>query len=237
MKLTQVSPGFDDQRPGHRAPVAAGALRQPRRSRPPTVDRILERVSATPGIFGAEAINQLAADRHRATPGTSQIVGRAVTDSTNPLIRDVTPGYFALMRIPLFEGRTFLPSDTRAAQRVVAVNRTLARHYFPDGDAIGQRIVFEFFEGRPEWTIVGVVGDEQFDELDHPMVPVVYFPFAQDPEGRLQPGRPRRRSPRPPASSLRAAVAAVDPDLPLYGLAHARADGRGVERDVPPRRS
>ena len=107
------------------------------------------------------------------------------------------------MGLPLFEGRAFLPSDTRASQSVVAVNRTLARHYFPDGDAIGHRIVFDFFDGRPEWTIVGVVGDEQFDELDHPMAPVVYFPFAQDPEAAFSLVVARRRRPRPPAVAAR----------------------------------
>jgi putative ABC transport system permease protein len=215
MKLTRVSPGFEIDG------LVAGRLSLPARYdnrdvTAATVDRILERVRTAPGIIGAEAINQLPLTGSGNT-GDFKIVGRAVTDSTNPLIRDVTPGYFALMKTPLFEGRTFLPSDTRASQRVVAVNRTLARHYFPDGDAIGHRILFEFFEGRPEWTIVGIVGDEQFDDLDHPMVPVVYFPFAQDPEGAFS-VIVRASVPETAGSSMRAAIASVDPDLPLYGL-------------------
>jgi putative ABC transport system permease protein len=216
LNLTRVSPGFEMNG------LVAGRLSLPARydgkrdAVTAVVDRILEKMRATPGIIGAEAINQLPLTG-AGNSGDFRIVGRATTDSTNPLIRDVTAGYFALMRIPLFEGRTFLPSDTRASQRVVAVNRTLARHYFPDGDAIGHRIVFEFFDGRPEWTIVGVVGDEQFDELDRPMVPVVYFPFAQDsaPAFSLV---VRASSPEAAGGSLRAAVAAVDPDLPLYGV-------------------
>ena len=215
VKLTLVSPGFDING------LVAGRLSLParydnRETVAPAVDRILERVRATPGIIGAEAINQLPLTGSGNT-GDFRIVARTTTDSTNPLIRDVTPGYFALMRIPVFEGRGFLPSDTRNSERVVAVNRTLARHYFPDGDAIGHRIVFEFFEGRPEWTIVGVVGDEHFDELDRPMTPVVYFPFAQDPEPAFS-LVVRASVPGAAAASLRAAVAAVDPELPLYNL-------------------
>ena len=215
LKLTRVSSGFD------MSGLVTGRVSLPARydnrdTVAPAVDRILERVRATPGILGAEAINQPPLGGWGNT-GDFRIVGRATTDSTNPAIRDVTSGYFALMRIPVIEGRGFLPSDTRASQRVVAVNRTLARHYFPSGDAIGHRIVFEFFDGRPEWTIVGIVGDERFDELDRPMAPVVYFPFAQDPEPAFS-LVVRASAPETAGASLRAAVAAVDPDLPLYGL-------------------
>jgi predicted permease len=216
LKLAGVSPGFDMNG------LVAGRLSLPARydgrrdAMSAAVEGILERVRATPGIIGAEAINQLPLTGV-GNNGDFRIVGRATTDSTSPMIRDVTPGYFALMKIPLFDGRRFLPSDTRSSQRVVAVNRTLAHHYFPGGNAIGQRIVFEFFDGRPEWTIVGVVGDERYDELDRPMVPVVYFPFAQDPEGNFS-VIVRASAPGAAAASLRAAVAAVDPELPVYNL-------------------
>ena len=215
LKLTRVSPGFEI------GGLIAGRVSLPARydnrdTVAPAVERILERVRIAPGVTGAEAINQLPLTGSGNT-GDFRIVGRAETDSTNPLIRDVTPGYFALMRIPLFEGRTFLPSDRKGSLRVVTVNRTLARHYFPGGDAIGQRIVFEFFDGRPEWTIVGVVGDELFDELDRPMAPVVYFPFAQDPEPAFS-LVVRAAQPEGAGTALRDAVAAVDPDLPLYGV-------------------
>jgi predicted permease len=215
LKLTRVSPGFEING------LVAGRLSLParyvgREATVTAVDRILERVRAEPGIIGAEAINQLPLTGSGNT-GDFKIVGRAVTESSNPLIRDVTVGYFALMKTPLFEGRTFLPSDTRATPRVVAVNRTLSRRYFPDGDAIGHRIVFEFFDGRPEWTIVGVVGDEQFDDLDHPMAPVVYFPFAQDPESAFS-LIVRSSTPGTAGASMRAAIAEIDSELPLYGL-------------------
>jgi predicted permease len=179
-------------------------------------DRILERVRAMPGISGAEVINQVPLANSSNT-GSFRIVGRAATDSTNPLIRDVSPGYFALLKLPLFQGRTLLPSDTAAGQRVVAVNRTLARQHFPGGDAVGQRIVFDAIAGRPEWTIVGVVGDELFAELDRPAPPVVYFPFAQNPVPAFSIVA-RTAQPEAAAAALRAGVATVDPELPVYGV-------------------
>jgi putative ABC transport system permease protein len=216
VKLTKVSTGFQI------AGLVAGRLNFPpgRYEKPEAmvaaVDRVLDSVRAAPSVLGAEAINQLPLTG-LGNSGDFSIVGRASTPSSNPLIRDVTPGYFALMGIPLMEGRRIEPSDTRGAPHVVVVNRTLARYYFPDGDAIGHRIVFEFFEGRPQWTIVGVVGDERFGDLDRAMSPVVYFPFAQDPEGSFS-LVVRAAAPETAGEALRAAVAAMEPELPLYGL-------------------
>jgi predicted permease len=216
VKLTKVSTGFEI------AGLVAGRLNfPPGRYESPeamiaAIDRILDKVRAVPGVRGAEAINQLPLTGIGHS-GDFTIAGRASTPSSNPLIRDVTPGYFALMGIPLMEGRRIQPSDTRSAPRVVVVNRTLARHYFPEGDAIGHRIVFEFFNGRPQWTIVGVVGDERFGDLDRDMSPVVYFPYAQDPEGSF--GLVvRAAAPETAGEALRAAIADVEPELPLYGL-------------------
>lgn len=216
LALTRVSPGFAIDG------LVAGRVNLPadRDNTPDAIvraaDRILESVRAVPGIQGAEAINQQPLGG-RSNTGDFSVVGRAATPASDPLIRDVTPGYFRLMGIPLVAGRGILPSDTRTAPRVVVINQTLARIAFADRSPLGQRIVFPFFTGRPEWTIVGIVGDEQFDALDRPMSAVVYFPFAQDPEGGFS-IVVRAAAPDAVMPAIRAAVAAVEPELPVYGL-------------------
>lgn len=216
LNLTRVSPGFEIDG------LAAGRVNLPagRDNTPDAIvraaDRILESVRAIPGIDGAEAINQQPLGG-RSNTGDFSIVGRATTPSSDPLIRDVTPGYFRLMGIPIVEGRGILPTDTRQAPRVVVINQTAARIAFADRSPIGQRIVFQFFTGQPEWTIVGIAGDEQFEALDRPMSAVVYFPFAQDPEGGFS-IVVRAAAPDAVMPAMRAAVAAVEPELPLYGL-------------------
>jgi putative ABC transport system permease protein len=216
MNLSRVSPGFDV------TGLVAGRVNFPQgryETRPKMIEanaRILDLVRAIPGVTGAEAINQLPLTG-RSNTGDFAIVGRADKPSLDSLIRDVTPGYFALMGIPLLQGRHFESTDTATTQRVVVVNRTLARACFGERGAIGQRIVFEFFDGKPEWTIVGVVGDEQFDALDKPMPPVVYFPFAQDPGGSFYIVT-RATTGEAVLPSIRAAIASFDPSLPLYGV-------------------
>jgi len=216
LKLGQVSPGFD----AHGLVTARLTLSGARYSAPdavaPAVDRLLERIRALPGVSAAEAIDQ-AALTGSGNNGAFAVVGRPPAARRLPaLIRNVTSGYFAVTRVPLVEGRLFSAADTASSPKVVVVNATLARRYF-GRSAIGQRIVFQFFEGQPPWTIVGVVGDEQFNDLDKPVNPVVYFPFAQASSGsfdlvvRTALGAGVR-------DSLRSAVASIDPDLPVYGM-------------------
>ena len=216
--LTRVSPGFETaglltanvSLPGTRY-AAADAVRT-------ATSRILDAIRALPGVTGAEAINQLPLTGG-GNNGSFSVAGRAVPKGEQPetLIRSVTPGYFGVMGIPLVEGRRLAPSDTPTSPHVVVVNQTLARRVFPDG-AIGQRVVFEFFDGRPEWTIVGVVGDEQFEDLDRPMSPVLYFPDAQDTARSFSLVVRAALAPDRVAAPVRAAVAAIDPELPVYGV-------------------
>ena len=68
--------------------------------------------------------------------------------------RVVSPGYFQTLEIPLLRGRDFLASDRADSPLVAIVDETLARRYWPDGDAVGKRIRYSWSD---QWmTIVGV---------------------------------------------------------------------------------
>lgn len=216
LNLSRVSAGFDlDGIVTGRVNFPAGRYAAPEETIA-AVGRILDGVRAAPGVRGAEAISQ-APLGGRGNAGVFSIAGRSDRASHDALMRNVTPGYRALLGVQLIAGRELLPSDTRGALPVVLVNRALARAYFGATSPIGERIVFEAFAGKPEWTIVGVAADEQFDSLDKPMAPVVYFPFAQNPQGSFS------LVVRAPAAeavvpAMRAAIASFDAELPLYGV-------------------
>jgi putative ABC transport system permease protein len=95
----------------------------------------------------------------------------------------------------------------------------LAARYFPDRGPLGRRIVFSFFEGQPAWEIVGVVGDERFGAPDEPVTPVVYFPYRQTPDGAFSVVVRTAAEPLSLVAALRAEVAALDPEVPVYGVA------------------
>jgi putative ABC transport system permease protein len=131
----------------------------------------------------------------------------------------VSPGYFGALRIPLLQGRDFdAVLDAEQAPRAAIVSQTLARRYFPDADPIGRRISTEGPREEAWMTIVGVVGDTRNRGLGEDVYPQLYAPLAQVPRRSMTlvvrtPGDPAALS-----GAVRAAVAAMDPELPVYGI-------------------
>jgi putative ABC transport system permease protein len=132
--------------------------------------------------------------------------------------REITPGFFLAMGIPLHQGRVFSDSDSETASKVVIVNDALARELFPGRNALGEHILLE----SDSCEIVGVVGDVK-SNLDEPAPPTTFLPAAQAAysTSKLFEGWfPRSiivRSSVDPLSlsrSVRNAIAAVDPVIP-----------------------
>jgi putative ABC transport system permease protein len=119
-----------------------------------------------------------------------EIEGRPSSDPNNTpgaSWRTISPGYFDVFRIPLLRGRLFTDRDQAAAGPVVVINEGLAKQYWPNGDAIGQRILIgkgvgpEFDE--PPREIVGIVGDVRNQGLNAKPDPIMYIPVAQVNDG------------------------------------------------------
>jgi predicted permease len=101
--------------------------------------------------------------------------------------RSISPHYFQVFRIPLLRGRVFRETDTANATRVVIINEAMAKRYWPNEDAIGQVITIgkglgPEFEDPPR-QVVGVVGSVRESGLRDGLVPVMYLPLSQQPEG------------------------------------------------------
>jgi putative ABC transport system permease protein len=84
------------------------------------------------------------------------------------------------MGIPLVDGRVFDKRDRMSAPRVMIVNRTFARRYFPDGRALGRRLVVDWSNPAPA-EIVGIVGDVRHNGLTSEPAPTVFLLHAQTP--------------------------------------------------------
>ena len=95
----------------------------------------------------------------------------------------VSPEYFKVLEIPLRRGRFFTERDTASSPKVAIVNEAFAKKYWPDGDALGQRIQIgvlmgpDFAEGPRE--IAGVIGDVKEWGIGKPAPPMMYVPLAQ----------------------------------------------------------
>lgn len=99
----------------------------------------------------------------------------------------VSPGYFEVFGIRLIAGRVFTDSDDKAAIPVAIINQSLASHFWPRGNPIGETIWLgknygSEFEEAPR-QIVGVVADIRDSGPALPPTPGVYVPFVQVKEG------------------------------------------------------
>lgn len=185
-------------------------------------DRTLARLSQLPGVTAAGAANMIPLDGN----GTDRLldiegyVPRDQADMPDAENRQVTPGWFAAMGIPLVSGRFIEQSDDNKAPRVVLINDAFAKRYFPNGDAIGKRIRLGKLTAEFPWaTIVGTVGDVRNFTLDAPPEPTMYWPVAQIRSTPALTIVVRTQSdPLSLSGAVRDAIAEIDHAQPIYDL-------------------
>jgi putative ABC transport system permease protein len=134
----------------------------------------------------------------------------------------VSPNYVATMGIPVLAGRGFTSTDGQGAPPVVLVNQTLAKLFYPSSNPIGRRIRPA---GVEAWfTIVGVLKDVKQGGVDAKTGSELYFSYPQLPLAFGSAPRNMHvvlrstRSTATLAPAIRAAVASLDPALPVVKL-------------------
>jgi predicted permease len=131
----------------------------------------------------------------------------------------VSPGYFGTMRTPLLTGRGFNDGDTKTAPLVAIVNETLARKFFPNGDALGKYFRIQPDPGKPAppIQIVGLAKDAKYESLREEAHATAYFPITQVTEPTEEQVFELRTATRPSTlvPSVQVAVASVSKAVPL----------------------
>lgn len=142
-------------------------------------------------------------------------------EDLSSLIDQVSPAYFDTLEMPILEGRGIDPRDVPGSLQAVVVNRTFAAHFFPNGGAVGHRIVVEDPSLTGKWEIVGVVADAKYNSPRETPQRMIYLPvlqltgenaFARWLQVKTA-GDPARA-----AGAVRAAIAEVDPNLPILNI-------------------
>ena len=128
-------------------------------------------------------------------------------------LRRVTPTYFETMGTRIVAGRGFTSSDDSEAPRVIIINETLARRFFPDEDPLGKRINVNN-QANPVWReIVGVAEDIKNFGVQQDSRDVGYFPFAQLPTSFMGVMMRTAGDPLLLISAARNVIAEMDPSL------------------------
>jgi putative ABC transport system permease protein len=201
-------------------------------------ERLLKRIAAVPGVE-AVTVGQCPPFGARCARLGLVIVGRPETEAS-PLATGwhrVGPDHFDVLGIPIIRGRGFTVADRRGRPPVVVINEAAVRHFFAGDDPIGRRIRLpDVLPGEPDIAeIVGVVGDVTYWPADNPPGPDVYQPALQFSHPWTTVIARVAAEPNAFVPAMRAAVAEVDPDLPIFDVAPleelARA-GRGDRRLV-----
>ncbi len=132
----------------------------------------------------------------------------------------VSPEYFSAVGTPILRGCQFLDSDTASSTPVAIISAALAKKYWPGRDPIGKQIAPR---GRvfPMTTIVGIAADVKRISLRESPPPEMYVPYTQKVWPSLLTMDVVLRTAQDPAAaatSVRKAVHAVDPDLPVANM-------------------
>ncbi len=182
--LNGVDPGFDPRGVvAGRVSLPAVAYETPEQVTR-AFQRIEERLVAIPGVASGALVSAAPLEDGNSNGLVPEGRPLDISSSINSLMRLVTPGYFATLRIGLVRGRTFTADDRRGAPLVMVINEALAREAFPGQDPIGKRIACceSGPDGLPNWKeVVGVVKDVRAQGLDADPVPEFYLPMVQAP--------------------------------------------------------
>ncbi len=143
-------------------------------------DQVLSRIRALPGVESAGAIDNLPLNGGSNQPVA--VEGRpvvALSEQPEVSVRVVTSGYFSAMRIPLLQGRPITDDDRAASAPVVVISQSMAKQFWPNGDAIGHHLKLSFFPDKDR-QIVGIVGDVKQTGLNNSTgIASLYWPAAQ----------------------------------------------------------
>jgi predicted permease len=219
VRVLQVDPGFD-RRNVLTASLSLPQNKYPRAKEIEFYQDLLPRLRSLPGVVSVSAgwPLPLSADGFSIS---FDIEDHPVPQGERNVSRTsiVEPGYFRTLRIPVLRGREFQDTDTTKSKPVVIVNQAFANKFFPGENPIGKRINPGLDDGvvvDVKREIVGVTGDVKVGQLTKDIVPEMYLPFEQ--AAVLSPILVIRSEVDPVSlsSAVRAQVAQIDKNLPLY---------------------
>lgn len=180
-------------------------------------------LESTPGVQSASTIFPLPLSGDRFSI-SFEIEGRPMAPKDHPSGDFFTTGvgYFRAMGIPLIKGRDFEDRDKHGSTPVIIITETFARQFFPNEDPIGKRVRpgISSIEGEDSTMreIVGVVGDVRNRNLNTEPRVAYYVPQTQVPFSQMVTVVKTNSEPRGFISAVTKQVAAMDQDLPLFGV-------------------
>jgi putative ABC transport system permease protein len=151
-------------------------------------ERLRGAIAAMPQVVSA-GISTNATPPSSGGDGAIEILGNTALDKPVARLNFTSPEYFPLLRIPLEQGRVWSQDEIARGAPLAVINQTMARQYWPNGDAVGHQLRVASLKDEPPYSpaaagaagwleIVGVVADARNDGLRNPIKPAFYVPYT-----------------------------------------------------------
>ncbi len=140
---------------------------------------LVKRVQAIPGV--ESAANAMLVPFGGSSWNDDVINEGSDQDAGVAWINYLGPGYFKTVGTPLLAGRDFDDRDTGTSVKVAIVNQAFVRKILKGADPLGKRFRIHEPPGKPRplYEIVGVTGDNKFQNMHEEFLPFMYFPATQ----------------------------------------------------------
>jgi predicted permease len=156
-------------------------------SREAYVEQLLGKIAGTPGVHMV-ALANAAVPPNNGIDTPIELLGQPGSEARKARFNLVSEEYFPVLKIPLREGRIWSEAENHQAAKVAVINETLARKYFPGGDAINHFLQIGILKAPPPFVtvapggegwlrIIGVTADKVNDGLRNPVLPEIYIPY------------------------------------------------------------
>jgi len=183
--------------------------------------QLIERLKVQPGILaaGAGSLLPFSGLDNDYDFGVEGYNSPSPELNPNEQAREVMPGYFRALGIPLLQGRLLEESDGPDSPKVVLASESLARKYWGEQNPLGRRIKLWGLEAEgPWWTVVGIVGDVRHFGLEAETKPILYFPYTQRPKRTMSIVIRTQADPAAMANVISRQTLALDPGQPVYAV-------------------
>ena len=179
---------------------------------------ILDRVSALPGVKVASLTDWIPMTlSHKGEDAYPEGYVPHPHESLQVYHAEVSPRYFESLNIPILEGREFTPDDDEKAPRVLIVDQTAARRYWPGQDPLGKRLrVWGRF-----FTVVGVARNSTHIFVNESPEPMVYMSFFQEGYETIVQVK-TEGNPLDLAPAVEQAIHGIDSRLPVFDVRSMR---------------
>jgi predicted permease len=176
--------------------------------------RAIEAVSAIPGIQSAAFGSRLPLGFGGNNSTSVGVEGYVPRENEEIVINYSTigPKYFETMGIPIRQGREYDDTDTLQSPRTLVINESMARRYWPQGNALGGKIRL----GPNLAEVIGIVADSKYSSINERPLPQLFFPMSRSETSTLRVFAKAVGDPAPMVAEIRNAIRSIDATLPVY---------------------